>query len=360
MNKSEAPQGRAGRVTSPRQTMGRAMEKRPDSTLKRSARLALLLLLLLGLLAGPAAGATALTGIFTATERCPAYQSKNKGTNPGNVETEPGRSYPLLQGNRPQNPDWYRIEIDRANPPQRWVAARCGTVADAAPGVAPGLSPRCDIAGQADHFVLALSWQPTFCADRPRRPECRARAWDHPLTLHGLWPNRRACGTRYGFCDPRFSHRSRPRNHCDYPPVPMTEATRARLGEVMPSTRAGGCLQRHQWYKHGSCQRRWSADDYFEIAIHWTEEVRRSPFGALLETTSGKASLAALRQSARRAFGEEGARRITFHCKQGRLKEIRITLPAAEPLVGQPLPRLLAAAPVPARGNCGPRITLPR
>ena len=41
-----------------------------------------------------------------------------------------------------------------------------------------------------DSFVLALTWQPGFCADRAAKAECRIAPKDKPrLTLHGLWPD---------------------------------------------------------------------------------------------------------------------------------------------------------------------------
>ena len=46
--------------------------------------------LLFALLSLPAYAEVPLTGTFTATQSCPAYQSINRETNPGTVTTSPG------------------------------------------------------------------------------------------------------------------------------------------------------------------------------------------------------------------------------------------------------------------------------
>ncbi len=41
-------------------------------------------------------GEVELSGSFTATQACRAFQSIRKQSNPGNVRIEPGRAYPIL------------------------------------------------------------------------------------------------------------------------------------------------------------------------------------------------------------------------------------------------------------------------
>src|SRR5690242_7459134 len=69
----------------------------------------------------------AINGSLLAAADCPALQSFRKGTNPGGVKIEVGHSYPLLAKNAP-NATHYRIRIDGAEPPERWVSLSCGTV----------------------------------------------------------------------------------------------------------------------------------------------------------------------------------------------------------------------------------------
>src|SRR6202046_4686047 len=76
----------------------------------------------------PASAALAevpLTGFFIARETCPALQSIRNGTNPGEVKTEPGKSYPMIAKNKP-NASHYFIEVEGADPARRWGAVDCG------------------------------------------------------------------------------------------------------------------------------------------------------------------------------------------------------------------------------------------
>ena len=54
--------------------------------------------LVLLMLALPALAEVPITGSFTASMACPAYQSINRQTNPGSVMTEPGDAYELVAG----------------------------------------------------------------------------------------------------------------------------------------------------------------------------------------------------------------------------------------------------------------------
>ena len=51
---------------------------------------------MVALSASEAAAEAPLTGFFIAREACPALQSIRNGTNPGQVETTPGKSYPMI------------------------------------------------------------------------------------------------------------------------------------------------------------------------------------------------------------------------------------------------------------------------
>ena len=144
--------------------------------------------------------------------------SFKKGTNPGFVRLEPGQTYAIEELNE-QDWDWIRINIPDVRDPIRWVPKECGVAqlipgepAPSEPGGKPPTGERpgraqCNTANTYDSNVLALSWQPGFCEHaqfRGTKPECEALeagelSISH-LTIHGLWPNKRACGTRYGDC----------------------------------------------------------------------------------------------------------------------------------------------------------------
>src|SRR5262249_38409768 len=85
-----------------------------------------------------------LEGSFLANKDCPAFQSFRKGTNPGGVKIESGHSYPLLAKNVP-NATHYRVRVENASPPERWVSADCGfpqeeSVGSQGPGTTGGIS----------------------------------------------------------------------------------------------------------------------------------------------------------------------------------------------------------------------------
>ena len=96
-----------------------------------------------------------------------------------------------------------------------------------------------------DHYVLALSWSPTFCAGRDpaREPLQCALDADHTFVVHGLWPN-----TAH---DAPANCRTRERG-------PSRSVVRQML-DIMPSE----SLVRYQWKKHGTCSGL-DAADYFE------------------------------------------------------------------------------------------------
>src|SRR5690606_38044706 len=110
----------------------------------------------------------------------------------GAVMTEPGKGYRITEVNSPAAPTHYRVVVPGASPPNRWVAAECGST-----GAAAGAEAE---AGPGS-YLLAASWQPGFCETQPDRTECRnqhAGRFDaRNFALHGLWPQPRSreyCG----------------------------------------------------------------------------------------------------------------------------------------------------------------------
>lgn len=96
-----------------------------------------------------------------------------------------------------------------------------------------------------DHYVLALSWSPTYCESRSPRDaplQCALDA-DRTFIVHGLWPN-----TAYSApSDCRTSAR------------PPSRRTVRDMLDIMPSEG----LVRYQWRKHGTCSDL-DAADYFD------------------------------------------------------------------------------------------------
>ena len=132
-----------------------------------------------------------MDGTFLASRSCEALVSIRKDTNPGMAFTGPGLSYKLLAKNG-RKAGYYRIEMPDADPPERWVRVECGKVLPPAAAAPPPAAAPAAAKGAIRSYVLALSWQPTFCESNPKKPECRwqnGKRYDaNHLSLHGLWP----------------------------------------------------------------------------------------------------------------------------------------------------------------------------
>lgn len=99
-----------------------------------------------------------------------------------------------------------------------------------------------------DHYLLALSWSPGYCAsegERANREQCGRGAPDFGFVVHGLWPQ---------------FERGWPQDcDTDYP-LSVSRDRAEAMGDIMPSTG----LVRHQWRKHGTCSGL-NQRDYFEV-----------------------------------------------------------------------------------------------
>jgi ribonuclease T2 len=188
-------------------------------------------------------------------------------------------------------------------------------------------------AGMSDSYVLALSLQPGFCQTygyEVGKPECTHLPQNSyqakHVTLHGLWPNQYSCGQSYGYCGVEQKT-----NHCAYPALDLSPQVSEHLKKVMPSYTYGGCLERHEWNKHGSCQIL-SPDEYFALATRLTASVDNSALGEYLTQHNGqKVKLTALRDRVAKSFGKMNSGKVYLGCKNGILVDIYIQLPALIP-----------------------------
>jgi ribonuclease T2 len=91
-------------------------------------------------------------------------------------------------------------------------------------------------AGAFDHYILALSWMPAFCASEGEaRGDARcAPGTRHGWMVHGLWPQHRG-GTWPEYC-----------------PTAERPPTRRETAEQADLFGASGAAW-HQWNKHGRC-----------------------------------------------------------------------------------------------------------
>jgi ribonuclease T2 len=266
--------------------------------------------LLLMMAFGPANADIAMSGTFTATQTCPAYQSIRKSTNPGDVKVEQNKTYDVLAKNKP-DATHYRIVVEGAQPAERWVSSSCGRV-EATEQLA-----------HATH-VLAMGWEPAFCEKHSDKSECRdltstSFAGMH-LSLHGLWPQPR--GTQYCNVAPDLRQIDRDHDWNDLPEPDISADTLKRLAAVMPGVQSK--LQRHEWIVHGMCFGG-NADGYFARAAGLAEAVDASKVAQLFADNVGKSlSAEAIRAAFDGAFGAGAGARVTISC-HGRGDNRKIT-----------------------------------
>ena len=300
-----------------------------------------------------------VSGIFSARQACDAYVSKKRRTNPGHIKLVVGEDYSLLAMNRKTNPDWYRIHMPGINSPQRWISKHCGDfeiqaledVADSSNKDQPEI---CETIGLADDFILALSWQPAFCETHRRKPECKIRqrkAYQaRNFVLHGLWPNKKGCGIKYEFCG---EVKSQPGDFCDYPALNLYTAVRDELDQVMPSAKAGSCLQRHEWFKHGACQNQWSMDEYFEQAVDLTRQFNESGIAYFMSRhISEQVSETVFLNKIDSALGKGASKRLQLKCSNGNLVDVFVNLPK-DIRMGEDLSDVISRAKPGYYSNCG-------
>ena len=106
-----------------------------------------------------------------------------------------------------------------------------------------------DRASAEDSYLLALAWQPGFCADQAHADfsECKIAPKDQPrLVLHGLWPDWDANGdgkrnAADDFCIPGDDNRNSMMaldkgNWLKLPPMKLSQARSNDLAAAMPGT----------------------------------------------------------------------------------------------------------------------------
>ena len=113
------------------------------------------------------------------------------------LKIETGHSYPLLAKNA-SNATHYRIRIDGASPPERWVSVDCGSYRVEGTndgGLHNFPSGNRPAGGHRAEVILSLGWEPSFCEGHSNKSECASATPSGVdathFTLHGLWPQPR-------------------------------------------------------------------------------------------------------------------------------------------------------------------------
>lgn len=299
-----------------------------------------------------------IEGCFIAEESCEAFQSIKKKTNPNDIKLVKSTSYKVMAKNKKQA-SHYQVKIDNIAFPQRWVSISCGryvancTASSGAttPTTAkPASTSALTIAKK--QYLLALSWEPTFCESHQRKTECKslnAKRYDAShLSLHGLWPQPR----NNAYCGINSTEKAIDRRGKWHllPKLPLSKQTIEALKIAMPGFSSN--LQRHEWIKHGSCYGT-SANQYYQDAMTLTRQFNASQVGVLLASKIGsKVSKKQIDAALEASFGKGTASKVSMKCdRKGRFSELWIYLggnitPEAS------FAALLKSAKKAAKGNC--------
>lgn len=193
-----------------------------------------------------------------------------------------------------------------------------------------------------EHYTLALTWHPGFCATRHQPPrECRDASLhegaQEGFVLHGLWPSLPEDFADDGVSRERWWSQGcfleRPRadgGFCRaHAPLAFDASLDDDLDHAMPGR--ASCLDRYQYAKHAACLAL-PAEAYFAKAVELLEAVNTSVFvDFVMINRGGEVRRNALIDAFETAFGEGTGRALSLHC-DGRgnrvLTEIRIGIDA--------------------------------
>jgi ribonuclease T2 len=267
----------------------------------------------------PAFAQIKITDSFKAKTNCPALESIRKGNNPGNIQVVRGNTYPVVGKNK-TDASYYLLEIDGA---QRWVGQQCGQLLSAVPGVG---EPGANNGGGKKDYVLALSWQPSFCETHEGKSECKtqtdSRFDGKNLTLHGLWPQPAYCGV-----SSQDKTLDKEKNWAKLPPLQLTAATTQELTKKMPGFASQ--LERHEWVKHGTCYGT-TPDEYFQDAMLLQDQINNSDVQKLFASNIGNVITETdIRASFDRSFGVGTGKKISIECDKSQprlITELQINL----------------------------------
>ena len=172
--------------------------------------------------------------------------------------------------------------------------------------------------------VLSISWQPGYCAARPKSRGCTdfsaASAAARQFSLHSRFQVRKSyCGIEAG-----LKQKARKGKWTDLPDVVLASATKTRLLAAMPAGRIG--LDRQQWLRSGSCVAS-SPETYYSRSLDLLDQLNASPLRALFtKKAGGTVTLAEVRTAFDAAFGSGAGERVRLTCRKTGDKTIVIGL----------------------------------
>ena len=202
--------------------------------------------------------------------------------------------------------------------------------------------------------VLSVSWQPGYCAARPKSRGCADFSAASPaarqFTLHSRFqPRSSYCGVEAG-----LKQQASKGKWTDLPEVTLTSALRARLTAAMPAARLG--LDRRQWLKSGRCLSP-SAEAYYGRSLDLLDALNASPLPALFrQKAGGILTLPEVRAAFDKAFGAGTGERVRLTCRKAGEKAVVVGLTIGLAGGEGGLDRLIKGAPA-TQSRCAGGIT---
>ncbi len=172
--------------------------------------------------------------------------------------------------------------------------------------LAAPLPATADVAGDFDYYVLAVSWQPTWCSttgDDRDAPECRGGT-GRDFSVHGLWPQYEDGWPEY--CNTRERDPSR------------------RESQAMADVMGSGGLAWYQWQKHGRCTGL-SSRDYYDATRQAYESLT---IPEVFDDLGRDITLppAVVEEAFLEVNPEIGPDGLTVACRDGALTELKICM----------------------------------
>jgi len=172
--------------------------------------------------------------------------------------------------------------------------------------------------------VLSVSWQPGYCAARPKSRGCADFSSTSPAAKHFSLHSRFQVRNSYCGIDAALKQQARKGKWTELPEITLASGTRQRLMAAMPAARVG--LDRQQWLRSGSCVAT-SAEAYYSRSLDLLDQLNASPIPALFTKKSGGTiTLAEVRAAFDAAFGPGAGERVRLSCRKTAGKPVVIGL----------------------------------
>ena len=172
----------------------------------------------------------------------------------------------------------------------------------------------------ATREVLSVSWQPGYCAARPKSRGCADFSAKSPAARQFSLLSRFQARKSYCGVDADLKQKARKGKWTDLPDIVLASGTKERLIVAMPAARLG--LDRQQWLRSGSCVAA-SAEAYYSRSLDLLDQLNASPVPTLFTQKAGATiTLAEVRAAFDKAFGAGAGERVRLSCRKAGDKSV--------------------------------------